>query len=191
MTKRVRLELLPKTPGGRHIKRDEIFADEVEIDDEITVKSSMFRECVPGNPWFEGEDESEENTEPPKYVVRKSVDLRRIRSLKDRVEAIRSSPMVDARPRCSQSFIEGVRNDEEALSTPLRLPNPKDLLHTTCRRLSRIILDRHNLLMSPGVKSPSTNQTPKTDQLLGDVQSGSIQVPGSALSPTNPSTPFS
>lgn len=64
MARRVPFDLLPKTPGGRHLKRDEIFADEVEIDDDITIKSSLFCECVPGNPWFEGEDNPDENTKP-------------------------------------------------------------------------------------------------------------------------------
>ncbi|TPP61276.1 hypothetical protein FGIG_11734 [Fasciola gigantica] len=190
MSKRVRIDLLPKTPGGRHLKRDEIFADEVEIDDEITIKSSMFRECVPGNPWFEGEDDSDENTEPPKYVVRKSVDLRRIRSLKDRVEAIRSSPMVDARPRRRYSFAEGTKNIDENDLTPLRLPNRNDLLHTTCRRLSRIVLSRSSALSSP--KTNSSNELLLANHPVNTVEPKSPEVSSDISLPNvNSATPFS
>lgn len=35
--------VIPRTPGGVHFKFSDISADEIEFDDEIAVKSSVFR----------------------------------------------------------------------------------------------------------------------------------------------------
>ncbi|CAL8080880.1 unnamed protein product [Calicophoron daubneyi] len=142
MPRRIRIEHVPKTPRGRHLNSAAVTADLVEVDDQITIKSSMLRECVPGNPWFEGE--GEEDSEKPK-----STDIRKIRRIKDRVEAIRSSPMVDARPRHSKSFTESVTGRGNSLAQPLCLPKPSDLASKTSRRLSRIVLRRSTSLATP------------------------------------------
>lgn len=121
-----------------------------------------------------------------KFVARKSMDLRRIRSVKDRIEAICSSPMVDARPRRRYSFAEGMKNPREGDSSPLRLPNPKDLLHRTCRRLSRLILSRSNMLLSPrnellGVGQSNITVESRSPKVLDDIP----------LENVNAATPFS
>ncbi|TGZ63073.1 hypothetical protein CRM22_007107 [Opisthorchis felineus] len=149
MPRRVRLGLLPKTPGGRNIQRDAVIqAEEIEVDDVVTVKRSMFRQCVPGNPWFEGDandPEEEEESTTVKFVVRKSTDLRRIRSIKDRVAALVSSPMVDARPRreSPEDVSPGAKYERNTV-TPLRVAHKDDLMHTTSRRLSQMIMNHLN-----------------------------------------------
>lgn len=143
MSRRTPNRLLPTTPGSRHALTSEVYADKVEIDDEIIIKSSLLRECKPGNPWFEGAGLVDEDS--AKKVVRKSTELRRIKSEKKRIEAILSSPMIDARPRrstCSNSYTEGLSKQSPDIRTPLRLPEYKDFVPSTSRRLSRIILNR-------------------------------------------------
>ncbi|KER31245.1 hypothetical protein T265_02438 [Opisthorchis viverrini] len=154
MPKRVRLGSLPRTPGGRNIQRDAVIhAEEIEVDDVVTVKRSMFRQCVPGNPWFEGDandPEEEEGSTMVKFVVRKSTDLRRIRSIKDRVAALVSSPMVDARPRreSPEDVSSGAKYERNTV-TPLRVAHKDDLMHTTSRRLSQMIMDHLNPVATP------------------------------------------
>ncbi|KAG5446267.1 hypothetical protein CSKR_110309 [Clonorchis sinensis] len=154
MPRRVRLGLLPKTPGGRNIQPDAVIhAEEIEVDDVVTVKRSMFRQCVPGNPWFEGDandPEEEEESTTVKFVVRKSTDLRRIRSIKDRVAALVSSPMVDARPRreSPEDVSPGAKYERNTV-TPLRVAHKDDLMHTTSRRLSQMIMNHLNPVATP------------------------------------------
>lgn len=37
------VSLVPTTPGGAHLRTSDLSVDEIEIDDEIVVKSSVFR----------------------------------------------------------------------------------------------------------------------------------------------------
>ncbi|KAH8860940.1 disks large associated 5 [Schistosoma japonicum] len=148
MPKRVHIDIIPKSPGGEHIDAQQISADEIEFDSEITIKSSLLRECKPGNVWFE-EGDPDDDDNKPKFVARKSMDLRKLRSEKDRFQAICSSPMVDSRPRrlsYSKSFSEGVFEPSNS-KTPLRLPRYDDLVSSTSRRLSRIIINRRSSLL--------------------------------------------
>ncbi|CAH8486307.1 unnamed protein product [Schistosoma turkestanicum] len=156
MRKRVHIDIVPKTPGGEHIDPQQISADEIEFDSEITIKSSLLRECKPGNIWFE-EGDPDDDDYKPKFIARKSMDLRKIRSEKDRFQAICSSPMVDSRPRrlsYSKSFSEGVLGPSDS-KTPLRLPKYDDLVSSASRRLSRIIINRRFSLLEPNQNNPS------------------------------------
>ncbi|CAH8531917.1 unnamed protein product [Schistosoma rodhaini] len=160
MRKRVHIDVVPKTPEGGHIDFRQISADEIEFDSEITIKSSLLRECKPGNIWFE-EGDSDDDDNKPKFVARKSMDLRKIRSEKDRFQAICSSPMVDSRPRrlsYSKSFSEGVLNPSNS-KTPLRLPKYDDLVSSASRRLSRIIINRRFSLLETNHNDPSAGSS--------------------------------
>ncbi|KAF7255464.1 hypothetical protein EG68_07891 [Paragonimus skrjabini miyazakii] len=161
MPRRVRLDLLPKTPGGHNIRPDvTIPADEVEIDDEVVVKSSMLRQCVPGNPWFEGDGDEDDDAHGHEI---KSMDLRKIRSLEDRVAAIVSSPMVDARPR-RLSHTQRV-NEGLVSYTPLKVHHKNDLMHSTSRRLSQMILNRRSYLFTPKSVGRMSNSEPEISPL--------------------------
>ncbi|CAH8494491.1 unnamed protein product [Heterobilharzia americana] len=148
MPKSVHIDTLPRTPGGEHLDTNQINADEIEFDSEITIKSSLLRECKPGNPWFEEGDLDEDDYKKSKFVARQSLDLRKVRSEEAKIKAILSSPMVDSRPRrlsCSKSFSEDVENLNS--QTPLRLSKYGDLVSSASRRLSRIIINRRLSLM--------------------------------------------
>lgn len=43
MPKAKRASIVPKTPGGLHLKFADESADEIDFDDEVTIKSSVFR----------------------------------------------------------------------------------------------------------------------------------------------------
>lgn len=43
MAKRNRFSVVPKTPRGQHIRFAEVSADEIDFDDEVSVKSTVFR----------------------------------------------------------------------------------------------------------------------------------------------------
>ncbi|KAA3671014.1 uncharacterized protein DEA37_0008066 [Paragonimus westermani] len=111
----------------------------------------MLRQCVPGNPWFEGDGDEDEDADgheiKSKFVVRRSMDLRKIRSLEDRVAAIVSSPMVDARPR-RLSYTQRANEGPDSY-TPLKVHHKNDLMHSTSRRLSQMILNRRSYLFTP------------------------------------------
>ncbi len=91
---------------------------------------------------------------PPiyRFVLRKSTDLKKIRRIDDRIEAILSSPMVEVRRRPlgqSQSFTSG---EGDNIRTPLRVPSSKDLEAVTNRRLSVALLSK----FAPHAKSLSS-----------------------------------
>ncbi|CAH8611217.1 unnamed protein product [Dicrocoelium dendriticum] len=172
MPKKIHINQLPKTPGGKNISKSiNISADEIEIDDAITVKRSMLRVCAPGNPWFEGEGDGEDETERPKFIVRKSMDLKKIRRIDDRVAAIVSSPMIDARPRRLSSAHVPVESSPYTRDdfTPLKVSNKGDLAHATSRRLSQIILRRY----ASSTPFPDTAQSTLLDSPTRRTESGS------------------
>ncbi|KAK4469577.1 hypothetical protein MN116_007116 [Schistosoma mekongi] len=181
MPKRVHIDIIPKTPGGEHIDAQQISADEIEFDSEITIKSSLLRECKPGNIWFE-EGNPDDDDNKSKFVARKSMDLRKLRSEKDRFQAICSSPMVDSRPRrlsYSKSFSEGVFEPSNS-KTPLRLPRYDDLVSSTSRRLSRIIINRRSSLLGTTYNNLSGSLHLKTPSARHGKQCVEKENPGTA-----------
>lgn len=51
-----RVSLVPTTPGGIHLRTADISADEIVIDDEVVIRSSVFRGVSTG------ESEAEKST---------------------------------------------------------------------------------------------------------------------------------
>nr|CAH8819821.1 unnamed protein product [Trichobilharzia regenti] len=144
MARRIHVDEVPRTPKGKNLDTRKISADEIEFDSEITIKSSLVRECEPVDALFEEAEPSDEDDNKPKFIARKSIDLRKLRSEKDKWEAICSSPMVDSRPRrlsYSKSFSEGVLDSDDP-KTPMRLPRYNDPISSASRRMSRVIINR-------------------------------------------------
>ncbi|CAH8839481.1 unnamed protein product [Trichobilharzia szidati] len=182
MARRIHVDKVPRTPKGKNLDTRNISSDEIEFDSEITIKSSLVRECEPENDLFKEAEPNDEDDNKPKFVARKSIDLRKIRSEKDKWEAICSSPMVDSRPRrlsYSKSFSEGVLDSNDP-KTPMRLPKYNDPISSTSRRLSRIVINRRFSMLEmnrnptfPG-KSNSDNIMPADECEMQDVAENSF-----------------
>ncbi|KAL5961369.1 Disk large-associated protein 5 [Taenia solium] len=166
---RTHANVIPRTPGGVHFKFSDISADEIEFDDEVAVKSSVFR----GAPYSPSKDlgtSFSKNAKsvprnPSKFVLRKSTDLKKIRRIDDKIEAILSSPMVEVRRRPvrqSKLFTSDCRLSIIALTsivdyerTPIRVPSSNDLVAVNSRRMSAIVMSKfasfaHSLSFSEG-----------------------------------------
>ncbi|VDN99465.1 unnamed protein product [Rodentolepis nana] len=130
-----RVSLVPTTPGGIHLRTADLSADEIVIDDEVVIKSSFFRG---ESTEVSGTKKSPKRT--PKYVVRKSSDLKKIKNIDDRIEAILASPMIENR-RKSLGHSKSLDTTEDE-RTPLRVPSSHDLQAVSSRRLSAIVMSK-------------------------------------------------
>ncbi|VDN12141.1 unnamed protein product [Dibothriocephalus latus] len=110
MSKRTLISDVPQTPGGVHLCFGDVSADEIAVDEEISIKSSLFRTSTEPHMKTRSSSRKKSLVTPKtkeKFVVRKSTDLRRFKTVEDRVNALISSPMIEVRRRPlsqSQSF---------------------------------------------------------------------------------------
>nr|CDS28964.1 disks large associated protein 5 [Hymenolepis microstoma] len=130
-----RVSLVPTTPGGIHLRTADLSADEIVIDDEVVIRSSFFRGVSTEVP---GTKKSPKRT--PKYVVRKSTDLKKIKNIDDRIDAILASPMIENRRKSLGHSKSLETNGNER--TPLRVPSSHDLQAVSSRRLSAIVMSK-------------------------------------------------
>ncbi|VDL15864.1 unnamed protein product [Hymenolepis diminuta] len=138
-----RVSLIPTTPGGIHLRTADISADEIVIDDEVVIRSSVFREVSTGESEAERStlmQEAKASKRTPKYVIRKSTDLKKIKNIDDRIDAILASPMIEnrRRPLGSSRSLEANNNER----TPLRVPSSQDLQAVSSRRMSTIVMSK-------------------------------------------------
>ncbi|VDM33733.1 unnamed protein product [Hydatigera taeniaeformis] len=159
---RTHASAVPRTPGGVHFRFADISADEIEFDDEIAVKSSVFRGRT-DSPSRESETSFSKKHRPvsrnsSKFILRKSTDLRKIRRIDDKIEAILASPMIEVRHRPlkqSKLFTADLVDYER---TPIRVPASKDLAAVSSRRMSAIVMSKfasfgHSVSFSEGNQS--------------------------------------
>ncbi|VDK22625.1 unnamed protein product [Taenia asiatica] len=155
---RTHVNVIPRTPGGVHFKFSDISADEIEFDDEVAVKSSVFRGAPESSSKDSETSVSKKAKSVPrnlsKFILRKSTDLKKIRRIDDKIEAILSSPMIEVRRRPvrqSKSFT----SDLDYERTPIRVPSSNDLVAVNSRRMSAIVMSKfasfaHSLSFSEG-----------------------------------------
>nr|VZI27651.1 unnamed protein product [Spirometra erinaceieuropaei] len=149
MGKRTLISDVVQTPRGVHLRFGDVSADEIAIDEEISIKSSLFRASTESRMKTRSSSRRKSLITPStkeKFVVRKSTDLRRFKTVEDRVNAIISSPMVEVRRRPlgqSQSFTS---MDVDQPRTPLHVPKKNDGMAIASRRLSTLLLSKHAAL---------------------------------------------
>ncbi|KAL5111882.1 Guanylate kinase-associated protein mar [Taenia crassiceps] len=184
---RTHASVIPRTPGGVHLKFSDISADEIEFDDEIAVKSSVFRGGAGSHPKELGTSFSKKggsvSRNPPKFILRKSTDLRKIKKIDDKIEAILASPMIEVRRRPlrqSKLFASDCRLHIIALisivdyeRTPIRVPSSKDLAAVSSRRMSAIVMSKfasfaHSLSFSEGSRVPVCPAAPNRRRTTGN-----------------------
>ncbi|KAH9286798.1 hypothetical protein ECG_01031 [Echinococcus granulosus] len=142
---RTRASAVPRTPGGVHLKFSDISADEIEFDDEVAVKSSVFRGGADslsgelGTAFSEKVKSTSRNSS--KFILRKSTDLRKIKKIEDKIEAILASPMVEVRRRPARQS-KSFTSDSDYERTPIRVPSSRDLAAVNSRRMSAIVMSK-------------------------------------------------
>uniref|UniRef100_A0A0X3NIM1 Guanylate kinase-associated protein mars n=2 Tax=Schistocephalus solidus TaxID=70667 RepID=A0A0X3NIM1_SCHSO len=146
MGKRAHISDVAQTPGGVHFRFADVSADEIAIDEEISIKSSLFGTSTESHMRTRSSSRRKSLVTPKtkeKFVLRKSTDLRRFKTVEARVNAILSSPMIEVRRRPlgqSQSFTSV---DVDQPRTPLHVPKKNDPMAIASRRLSTLLLSKH------------------------------------------------
>ncbi|CDS40885.1 disks large associated protein 5 [Echinococcus multilocularis] len=158
---RTRASAVPRTPGGVHLKFSDISADEIEFDDEIAVKSSVFRGGADslseelGTAFSETVKSTSRNSS--KFILRKSTDLRKIKKIEDKIKAILASPMIEVRRRPARQS-KSFTSDSDYERTPIRVPSSRDLAAVNSRRMSAIVMSK----FSPFAHSVSFSEDSQT-----------------------------
>ncbi|VDD80714.1 unnamed protein product [Mesocestoides corti] len=144
-----RASIVPRTPGGMHLQLADISADTIDFDDEVSIKSSVFRgrtetpSSTATTPKMSVLKKSSLNLQ--KFVLRKSTDLKKLKNINDKIEAILSSPMVEVRRKPlgrSRSFASNDGKFLDQSRTPICVPSSKDLVAVSNRRLSAVLLSK-------------------------------------------------
>uniref|UniRef100_A0A183T7B5 Guanylate kinase-associated protein mars n=1 Tax=Schistocephalus solidus TaxID=70667 RepID=A0A183T7B5_SCHSO len=158
MGKRAHISDVAQTPGGVHFRFADVSADEIAIDEEISIKSSLFGTSTESHMRTRSSSRRKSLVTPKtkeKFVLRKSTDLRRFKTVEARVNAILSSPMIEVRRRPlgqSQSFtsVDGKESlffpkeySVDQPRTPLHVPKKNDPMAIASRRLSTLLLSKH------------------------------------------------